>query len=475
MTPTTCPICRSRKGKRHCAVHGALLCSACCGRERGRGLACPDQCGYARTGQAFALQRAADRRLGLLRERLRALSPSDEGIQGLLMYLESVVLRVFYEHPRLNDRDVRMVLDRWLADRQPNAPLLPNEPPPPAPDTPAGQALFEALKAVFTDRADTDPAFARQLERGISRVLLLVIDHHESNNPAAYLFFIRPFIPWKRVLAHSLNEFLESFEEDEEFGESGFGDNDDDDDSEEAIENATFSMDAMQQRALLEEAYDGKIPEQPVDVELLKYEIRHELPIPGMPDYNPPVVKEHPEIRDLIEDDPAAARRQIEEWLQQYPGNAVLTHFLVQVARFQNRPEEAARLAAENYRNHPDYLFARVDQAIELIKTKQLDDVPQVMGGKGFLLPAMYPDRKVFHISELSAVCGVAWQYFLAREKPVIANHYLNILRQVAPDHPLLQSEATHATGLLARLKAAFSNLFGSRPDRARTGTDDQD
>lgn len=29
-----CPVCKSRKGKRQCRVHGALLCSSCCGTSR---------------------------------------------------------------------------------------------------------------------------------------------------------------------------------------------------------------------------------------------------------------------------------------------------------------------------------------------------------------------------------------------------------------------------------------------------------
>ena len=29
-----CPVCGSRKGKRQCQVHGALVCSLCCGSSR---------------------------------------------------------------------------------------------------------------------------------------------------------------------------------------------------------------------------------------------------------------------------------------------------------------------------------------------------------------------------------------------------------------------------------------------------------
>lgn len=42
----SCPVCRSRKGKRRCPAKAALICSACCGSKRRVEIDCPEDCVY---------------------------------------------------------------------------------------------------------------------------------------------------------------------------------------------------------------------------------------------------------------------------------------------------------------------------------------------------------------------------------------------------------------------------------------------
>lgn len=474
-----CKVCQSRKGKRLCPGHDGLVCSACCGQERGRGFACPSTCSHLGASQAYQAERSDERRWKQLRERVSIWPTSVQGIERLLFRMERTILQVAHATGTLNDRDIRMVLERWLADLEPARLLLPTEGPPPAPDTPAGRQLQDALSKEMADPGLPTPS-AQGLSRAIRRLLKSLVLHHEASDPTGYLRFVRDFLPGLGTRKSfdpdlDIDGWLQEPEDEEEWPDADGDDEEDEDDLSDGNDGDSIARPPFlaEHQAFLEEAYDGR--PKPAELTCLKefrYEIRHDLPVPGMPNRAPPVLEDHPELRDLIEEDPAAARRQIEEWLAQYPGNPVLTHFLIQVARLQNRFDEARRLAEENYRKHPDYLFARCDWAIELMQDDRDDEVPEVVGG-GFILPAIFPERKVFHISELAAVCQVASHYYFKQEKPVMAKSYLDLLRQAEPDHPILHNGQAKAVGLAARIKSAFYRLFGGFSwGLGRTGTD---
>lgn len=63
-------------------------------------------------------------------------------------------------------------------------------------------------------------------------------------------------------------------------------------------------------------------------------------------------------------------------------------------------------------------------------------------------------------------------EYFLARNRPNLAEAYLRNIREVDPEHPLAQPQTIAGVSFLARLKwAAHRWTVGG--ERARTGTDD--
>ncbi|NLI79597.1 MAG: hypothetical protein GX442_24535 [Candidatus Riflebacteria bacterium] len=463
MAGTICRVCGTRKGKRNCPGHGGLICTACCGQERARGFACPGECPHLDQGQQFQATRDEARHWSRLRDRLQGFAYAHLGLEDLLEGLERVIRRVEHQTGRLNDRDVRQGLERWLADLAPADELFQGAAPPSPPATQPGRLLLDSLREAYPDEEWPERSRAR-LVRGIKRILLSVVDHHDPAEPAAYLKFIREYLP----AVDDGDDDAEDRESPDVFG------GDDPEDLETMLEGQI--PDAGEQRAYLLEAFDGEEPSLDSLV-LEKYEIRFQPPIPGLIDRNPPPLVRHPEVRDLLETDPAAARRMLEKWLADYPGNPVLVHFLGQLAGAGGDEAEAARLAEENYRACPDYLFARCDWAMALMRADRDQEVPGVVGG-GFLLPRIFPGRKVFHVSELVAVCQVASRYYARQQKPAVAKRFLDLVRQVEPDHPLLHTEESYALSLFSRLKASFRRLFG-RPGtddrRQATGTDGHD
>lgn len=49
-----CPLCRQRKGKRHCPAKGENICAHCCGTKRRTEIDCPSDCTYLTGEHALA-------------------------------------------------------------------------------------------------------------------------------------------------------------------------------------------------------------------------------------------------------------------------------------------------------------------------------------------------------------------------------------------------------------------------------------
>jgi hypothetical protein len=82
---------------------------------------------------------------------------------------------------------------------------------------------------------------------------------------------------------------------------------------------------------------------------------------------------------------------------------------------------------------------------------------------KRYAINACFPHRSQFQDNEFVAYNAMMGRSFLLREKPAIAKTFFDMIRQVAPDHPILQSELVVGTGFFARLKSLFNSLRSSR------------
>src|SRR5437667_6894279 len=60
---------------------------------------------------------------------------------------------------------------------------------------------------------------------------------------------------------------------------------------------------------------------------------------------------------------PAKAVPELERWIERYPDVAKLYNFLCLAYQGVGDTANAERIARENYRRHPDYLFAKLNYA----------------------------------------------------------------------------------------------------------------
>lgn len=112
---TSCPLCRTRKGRRACPAKGVLICPHCCGAKRRVEIDCPDDCIYLGGAHAGAWDgRETEKKRDLRRVAAHIRELSRE--QSELFFLALVGLAGL--RARRNDLDDRLLLEAVTALRK---------------------------------------------------------------------------------------------------------------------------------------------------------------------------------------------------------------------------------------------------------------------------------------------------------------------------------------------------------------------
>ena len=85
-------------------------------------------------------------------------------------------------------------------------------------------------------------------------------------------------------------------------------------------------------------------------------------------------------------------------------------------------------------KEHPDYLFGRLNIAAAYFHREEFDKIPELLG-ENMELKDLYPTRDVFHVTEFTSFTKFAIQYFFETENIEAANSRLNILVEMFPDY----------------------------------------
>jgi tetratricopeptide (TPR) repeat protein len=139
------------------------------------------------------------------------------------------------------------------------------------------------------------------------------------------------------------------------------------------------------------------------------------------------------ELFDLIFDDPLSAVPRLKEFMEKYPGTPMLFNWIAAAYRKAGLLEEEDRVNDLNFRQNPEYLFARTAYAEACLHRKQPEKAAEAMDHK-FDLKLLYPDRDLFHTTEFTAVCSVAILYYLQIGKRDQAEKLLKVMEKLAPD-----------------------------------------
>lgn len=122
-----------------------------------------------------------------------------------------------------------------------------------------------------------------------------------------------------------------------------------------------------------------------------------------------------------------------------HPQSPQLKNFLSVAYSVQGNYKKSTEINKRILTEHPDYLFGKLNLAYKYIAGGQAQKVPGVLG-EAMELKELYPDRDLFHLSEVAGFYKVAICYYVAIKNLELAENRLEVLKEIAPDHPDTES-----------------------------------
>ena len=114
----------------------------------------------------------------------------------------------------------------------------------------------------------------------------------------------------------------------------------------------------------------------------------------------------------------------------------MLSNYLSVAYLYSGDLEKTDACVREAYRRHPQYLFAKVNYANLCLQQGEIEKVPGIFDHTCDL-KQLYPHRMRFHVSEFTGFAWVMCRYFCAINERETAVLYYQMLKQVAPRHPM--------------------------------------
>ena len=121
--------------------------------------------------------------------------------------------------------------------------------------------------------------------------------------------------------------------------------------------------------------------------------------------------------------------------IEKYPHVPHLKNYLM--VAYSNSGDDNKAMEVNHWiiHEHPDYLFGKLNLAAEYYLKEEYDKIPEVLG-KLVEIKDLYPERKCFHLAEVTGFFRLAIMYFAAIGNIEAAESRYEILEKLAPDHP---------------------------------------
>jgi tetratricopeptide (TPR) repeat protein len=151
------------------------------------------------------------------------------------------------------------------------------------------------------------------------------------------------------------------------------------------------------------------------------------------------------DLSELAQHAPSQAIPELERLIATYPQVPTFLNYLSIAYLAAGDHKKATALVREAYHRHPQYLFAKVNYANLCLQQGEIEKIPGIFAHT-YDLKQLYPQRTRFHVSEFTGFAGVMCQYFCAIGARETAALYYQMLKHVAPRHPI----TTHAKRTLS-------------------------
>ena len=124
---------------------------------------------------------------------------------------------------------------------------------------------------------------------------------------------------------------------------------------------------------------------------------------------------------------------------EKYPDFPPLSNWFIVASGVTGLSEEELGDLIENeYKKFPTYLYSRCNYAKLLLDRGEYEKVPEVFDNKYNLID-LYPDQDTFYAGDFVAFFSVLTQYLSYKHDFDIVEKYLDILEELAPNHPDVQ------------------------------------
>ena len=181
-----------------------------------------------------------------------------------------------------------------------------------------------------------------------------------------------------------------------------------------------------------------------VTFEPIKSKIKQKLPKSDFELY----IKLHKQVTTKPDD----AVEPLLELHNKYPHIPEITNLLTYLYFQKKETKKGEALIIENYKTNPKDLFAKINYADHCLRNKKSSMIPEIFDEK-FDLKLLYPQRELFHYSEVSGFAILMSFYHFLIGKREVALEFYKVAVQVAP----------HASGLTALEKRLFKESYFKR------------
>ena len=104
------------------------------------------------------------------------------------------------------------------------------------------------------------------------------------------------------------------------------------------------------------------------------------------------------------------------KYVNKFPKVPIFKNYLTSYYAINNDEEKARECNLWLLKEHPNYLFGKINYAFTLIEQENFKEAKQLLGAN-LLLNELYPEREEFHLDEVMSYFGVTIKYLFAVEK----------------------------------------------------------
>lgn len=170
----------------------------------------------------------------------------------------------------------------------------------------------------------------------------------------------------------------------------------------------------------------------------------------------PALKREFEKFYPLIQKGNISTIRKLLNLIEKHPNIPQLKNYLAVAYHSSGNHKKALEINNWILKEHPDYFFGLLNKAYQCIEEDKLEKVPEILG-KSMELKALYPDRDEFHLSEVTGFLKLAIIYFATIDDFEQADIRMDILTEIAPDHP--DTEMAQNQLILIRFEAEARHL----------------